>query len=175
MSVPATCTLPSAFASGFVSCMRFRQRINVDLPQPDGPITAVACLASTDMLMPCRASVLPNQAFKLRTSTAIGISLARLSEHTPQENKANKSCCSHDGDHQHQGPGPGLAMPLFIRRNCVVENLQGESRNWLTRAETPKSISESREQQRCRFTCYTRESQHDAGNDARSSGGQSDR
>ena len=33
-------TLPSALAFGIVSCIRFRQRINVDLPQPDGPMIA---------------------------------------------------------------------------------------------------------------------------------------
>jgi hypothetical protein len=38
-------TTPSARAMGFVSCMRFRQRTNVLLPQPDGPISAVAWLA----------------------------------------------------------------------------------------------------------------------------------
>ncbi len=34
-------TAPFAAAPGACSCMRLRQRRNVDLPQPDGPITAV--------------------------------------------------------------------------------------------------------------------------------------
>ena len=38
-------TRPSARASGIVSCMRFRQRTKVDLPQPEGPMMAVAWLA----------------------------------------------------------------------------------------------------------------------------------
>ena len=33
--------LPSTFALGIRSFMRFRQRIRVDLPQPEGPISAV--------------------------------------------------------------------------------------------------------------------------------------
>ena len=32
-------TVPSTRASGMVSCIRFRQRINVDFPQPEGPIS----------------------------------------------------------------------------------------------------------------------------------------
>ena len=56
-------TRPVARASGMVSCMRLRQRTKVDLPQPDGPITAVAWFAATVMLMSYRAWVLPNQAF----------------------------------------------------------------------------------------------------------------
>ncbi len=43
-------TVPSTRASGMVSCMRFRQRMNVDFPQPEGPMSAVARLASTVML-----------------------------------------------------------------------------------------------------------------------------
>ena len=35
-------TVPVTRAMGLVSCMRFRQRTNVLLPQPDGPIRAVA-------------------------------------------------------------------------------------------------------------------------------------
>ena len=45
MSTSPICTVPSARASGLVSCMRLRQRTNVDLPQPEGPISAVAWFA----------------------------------------------------------------------------------------------------------------------------------
>ena len=33
--------LPSTRAPGITSCIRFRDRRNVDLPHPDGPISAV--------------------------------------------------------------------------------------------------------------------------------------
>jgi len=59
--------LPAARASGMVSCMRLMQRTNVDLPQPEGPITAVQWLARAVMLMSYKACFLPNQAFKLFT------------------------------------------------------------------------------------------------------------
>src|ERR1700733_11197107 len=47
--------------------MRFRQRTKVDLPHPEGPITAVARLAGASMSMSYKAWVLPNQAFNFST------------------------------------------------------------------------------------------------------------
>ena len=40
-------TLPSTRAPGITSCIRFRVRRNVDLPQPDGPMNAVTERGST--------------------------------------------------------------------------------------------------------------------------------
>ena len=40
-SWPSITILPSTRAPGITSCMRFRERRNVDLPQPDGPMSAV--------------------------------------------------------------------------------------------------------------------------------------
>jgi len=37
--------MPVARAIGLVSCMRLRQRTKVDLPQPEGPMSAVAWFA----------------------------------------------------------------------------------------------------------------------------------
>src|SRR5215813_5352918 len=115
MSMPPILTSPSALASGMVSCMRLRQRTKVDLPQPEGPITAVAWFASTAILIPCSASVLPNQAFKPRTSTAIDIS-AGLSCNSLTEHKPYQRGCADDHDDQQQSASPGLPMPIIIRR-----------------------------------------------------------
>ena len=48
--------LPSTRAPGIVSFMRFRQRRNVDLPQPEGPIMASTWFLAMSMptfLMAC--------------------------------------------------------------------------------------------------------------------------
>ena len=45
-SVSSTITLPVARAPGISSCMRLMQRTSVDLPQPDGPISAVTLFGS---------------------------------------------------------------------------------------------------------------------------------
>src|ERR1700690_3376268 len=101
-------TLPVARASGTVSCMRFRQRTNVDLPHPDGPMTAVAWFAATVMLMSYKAWVLPNQAFSLSTWIPTPIDSVRSLEHTAaghQAHRTNRSDNQHDQD---QRPRPSL-------------------------------------------------------------------
>src|SRR5436309_531065 len=51
MSSPLRRTSPSTLAFGIVSCIRFRQRINVDLPQPDGPMIAETACSSKSNVM----------------------------------------------------------------------------------------------------------------------------
>jgi hypothetical protein len=41
------------------SCMRLIDRRKVDLPQPDGPISAVTCAGRMDMFTPSTARKLP--------------------------------------------------------------------------------------------------------------------
>ena len=60
-------TTPVARAMGLVSCIRFRQRTKVLLPQPDGPISAVAWFAGMFRLMSCNVCVEPYHAFKCST------------------------------------------------------------------------------------------------------------
>src|SRR5215469_2139078 len=143
MSIPPILTSPSAFASGLASCIRFKQRMNVDFPQPDGPMTAVAWFASTEILLPCSASVLPNQSFRLCTSTA-GSILPRASQHTPHEYEPHQSGRSHDEDHQHQCPRPRLANPILKWRSGIRENLQRQGSDRLIWAQAPELVAESR-------------------------------
>jgi len=42
--------------------MRFRQRMNVDLPQPEGPMMAVTSFSAIGKLMPLMTSDLPKLA-----------------------------------------------------------------------------------------------------------------
>ena len=62
MSWPSSRTSPASAAPGTSSCIRLRMRRNVDLPQPDGPISAVTWPAGMSRLT--RSSTLrsPNQA-----------------------------------------------------------------------------------------------------------------
>src|SRR5580692_8853635 len=68
MSRSPISTVPVARAMGLVSCMRFRQRTKVLLPQPDGPISAVAWLPGIFRLMSCKLWFVPYHAFRLITS-----------------------------------------------------------------------------------------------------------
>src|ERR1700733_6994898 len=60
---------------GLVSCIRFRQRTKVDLPQPEGPIRAVAWFAGIFRLMLCKVWLVPYQAFRSDTSISTPTSL----------------------------------------------------------------------------------------------------
>src|SRR5690349_20907922 len=62
MSSPSSSTSPASAADGTSSCMRLRIRRNVDLPQPDGPISAV--MPPAGMVSETRSSTLwvPNHA-----------------------------------------------------------------------------------------------------------------
>ena len=62
MSSPSSSTSPASGADGTSSCIRLRIRRNVDLPQPDGPISAVMPPAA--IVSETRSSTLwvPNQA-----------------------------------------------------------------------------------------------------------------
>src|ERR1051326_2573021 len=70
MSAPSSHTSPASFALGTSSCIRLRIRRNVDLPQPDGPMSAV--IWPGGMRSDTRSSTLrsPNQADSDRASNS---------------------------------------------------------------------------------------------------------
>src|SRR2546421_9346804 len=92
MFSPSSTTLPSARALGMSSWSRLRQRTSVDLPHPDGPISAVTWLGSTDSEMSSIASRLPYQAERFEISKLAAISHAPSRGHEP----------CHQGKHEHQ-------------------------------------------------------------------------
>src|ERR1700683_4959452 len=62
MSTPSSSTEPDNAALGISSCIRLRTRRNVDLPHPDGPISAVTLLGSMTRLIRSSTLFEPNQA-----------------------------------------------------------------------------------------------------------------
>src|SRR6266581_4775158 len=74
MSSPSKGTFPSALVLGIVSCIRFRHRIRVDLPQPEGPMIAVTACSSISSVISSIARFGPYQAdnASVRTFIAIG-------------------------------------------------------------------------------------------------------
>src|SRR5512133_1208494 len=67
MSISSNKILPVAEALGTTSCIRLRQRMKVDLPQPEGPMMAVTCLAMIGTVIPLRISALPKPARRFET------------------------------------------------------------------------------------------------------------
>jgi hypothetical protein len=55
MSSPSSCSVPLTRQPSMVSFMRFRQRRNVDLPQPEGPIIAMIWFGAISRLTRCIA------------------------------------------------------------------------------------------------------------------------
>ena len=76
MSVPSSRTSPAMAAPGTSWCMRLSIRKNVDLPQPDGPISAVTAPARI-VSDTCSSTMWsPNHAVMSRaSSSARGASL----------------------------------------------------------------------------------------------------
>ena len=69
MSTPSSSTSPAIAAPGTSWCIRLRIRRNVDLPQPDGPISEVtspACIISDTWSSTMWS---PNQAVMSRASS----------------------------------------------------------------------------------------------------------
>src|SRR5229473_2242948 len=168
-------TRPVARASGIVSCMRFRQRTKVDFPQPDGPITAVAWLAATVMLMSCRAWVLPNQAFSLSTWMPTPIISVRSLKHTSTGHKTHRADRGDNEHNQDQRSRPGQAVPFVEGRNGVSEDLQGQRSCGLVHFPIPVLIAEGGKKQGSGFSGDASEGQHYPGNHARGGGAKRDR
>ena len=68
MSSPSSRTSPASDAPGTSSCMRLSSRRNVDLPQPDGPMSAVTSPAGMTRSTPSSTRWSPNQAHASRAS-----------------------------------------------------------------------------------------------------------
>src|SRR3989442_4966916 len=95
MSSPLRRTFPSTLALGIVSCIRFRQRINVDLPQPDGPMIAETACSSKSNVMSSIAFFGPYHAdtFSVWIFAAIASS--------PRDGTKPDDDPRHDGNREH--------------------------------------------------------------------------
>src|SRR6266545_2732447 len=62
-------TLPLTVAPGVSSCIRFKQRSRVDLPQPDGPMMAVTVCAGNKSDTSRTARCCPNSAVRCAASS----------------------------------------------------------------------------------------------------------
>src|SRR5947199_7165241 len=91
MSSPLRRTLPSTLALGIVSCIRLRQRINVDLPQPDDPMIAETACSSKSNVMPSIAFFGPYHAdtLSVRIFSAIASSPrgGTKPDHAPRQDR----------------------------------------------------------------------------------------
>ena len=112
------------------------QRINVDFPHPDGPISAVAWLAATFRLMSYSAWPLPYQAFRFSTWIPTPIIYA-----APKRAAANREAHgrnrSDDKNDEHQRSCPRLPVQIIIGRGGVFKNLKRQRGGGLIQTQSP--------------------------------------
>src|SRR5437762_11436477 len=140
MSAPSRNTCPVMRAPGTVSCMRLRQRRKVDLPHPDGPMTAVTERSRNCTLASRTACIEPKYALSASTRTCGGSAWRATSAATGIAEfvtSASLSCAvalsrsdtsreaddEDDGD-EDEGARPGLRVPFVVWTNRIVENLK---------------------------------------------------
>src|SRR2546425_1816789 len=121
-SCPSSSTLPVIQPPSDSSCMRFRQRRNVVLPHPDGPINAVTvCLGNridTSLTTARRPySAVSRAVWSCSRASAGG---AMTLPDRPAGGEGKKQ----DQSHQHERRGPGEAVPLVERSGGVDVDLE---------------------------------------------------
>src|SRR6185436_13355969 len=104
--------------------MRLRQRMNVDLPQPEGPMMAVTALGAIVRSIPLKTCMLPNQALTPVTWIPSTIPSPHSAEAAPRGDAGRQADDEHHPD-EHEGARPRLAVPVVVGRDRVREDLQG--------------------------------------------------
>src|SRR5581483_9865774 len=141
MSSVPTFTEPFTRALATVSCIRFRQRTNVDLPHPEGPITAVAWRGGIVIEMSYKACVDPNHAFSPATSMP-DVTLPAACERATTGDDADDTDGPDNERNEDKGPRPGQSVLFFEGRDCIGKYLQRQRRGGLIGVEVPKLIAE---------------------------------
>src|SRR5436309_2271982 len=148
MSWSSSVTVPVTRAPGMTSCMRFRLRRKVDLPQPDGPIMAVTCLGSIVMLTSARAYVEPYQAFSPSTSMRFAMGDSESGKPVAAGEKAGDDGEDQHEDDQRKGSSPRAVHRHLKGRLGLDEDEERQARlRALERVRTDAVEAEGREQQ----------------------------
>src|SRR5579872_7125028 len=113
-------------APGMTSCMRLMHRMNVDFPQPDGPIRAVTLFGFISRLTSRTASFLLYQADTSSDLTASPIAFFLPGAHPiaePERQHPSGEVQDDDDAEENKGAGPRLAVQIRIGRLRVVPDL----------------------------------------------------
>src|SRR3954466_6420215 len=128
MSAPSSSTRPVIQPWSDNSCIRFKARRKVDLPHPEGPISAWtrlgAKLRDTDFTAVNLPYMAESLSVTMRGCRAVscsgrrGATRLKVSSASEAEAAYGKACSQaqeEDQQNQHQSGGPGVLMPLLIR------------------------------------------------------------
>src|SRR5712664_4154234 len=109
MSSVSNRTFPSTRAFGMISCMRFKHRMSVDFPHPEGPMIAETECSSMSIVMSSMARLGPYHADTCSTRSFAG----SLSPRNAAKSQDNAGCDADPEHHEHEdegGPPRGLVL-----------------------------------------------------------------
>src|SRR3989454_9304749 len=115
-------TSPATVGPGVTSCMRFRQRSRVLLPQPEGPMIAVTVFAGNKSETSRTARCCPNSAVRCAVSSRSRV-LADATIALPRD-PAGGERDDQDEPHQHERGCPRDPVPLIERARGIHVDLQ---------------------------------------------------
>src|SRR5439155_1672866 len=104
----------TTLAFGIVSCIRYRQRINVDLPQPDGPMIAETACSSKSNVMSSIAFFGPYHADTLSVRIFAAIASSPRDGTKPDDDARHDRNPEHHED-EDQGGAPGGLVQGRVR------------------------------------------------------------
>src|SRR5438046_6094610 len=144
-SAPSSSTRPVTQPPSDSSCIRFRHRRKVLLPQPDGPITAVTVWAGKRMQTSFTTARRPYRAVR-RTVSSRSRASAGGAMALPDGPAGGDAEQQHQR-HEHEGRGPREAVPLLERPRGVLVDLVGQGLHRLRDAGREVQVAERGEEQ----------------------------
>src|SRR5215217_4159299 len=191
MSAPSSSTRPVIQPCSDSSCIRFSVRRKVDLPQPDGPISACTRLGSklsdtdfTALNLPYMADSLSVTMRGCRAVSGSGRGRGARLKACPERSegvssaigaeaaygKAGSQAQYEDEQNQHQRGGPGVLMPLLIGARGIVEHRKRQRGHRLVQIEAQVLAAQRGEQKRGGLAGNPRDRQESSGHDSRQRG-----
>src|SRR3989440_8107712 len=172
MSSPWRRTFPSTLAFGIVSCIRFKQRMRVDFPQPEGPMTAVTMWLSMSIVMSWMANFSPYQAESDSTRSFSAIAGSPRHGTEPDDDARGDAEPEHHED-EDQGDAPGRLVLSQVRTGGPDVDRVRERLDGLVDSPKPIVVSKGGHEERSRFARDPGNSQ-EASRDQRAARGRDD-
>src|SRR6266699_4209664 len=166
MSSSSSRTVPVTQPPSDSSCMRLRQRSNVLLPHPDGPITAVTVRLGNMTDTSFTTARRPNSAVRRTASSWRRASAGGAGATALPNGPAGRESEEQHERHEHQRRRPGEPVPLLEGTGRVGEDLEGQGLHRAADAGREIQVAERRKQQRGRLACYTGDPYQAPGDDA---------
>src|SRR5438105_6561995 len=162
-SAPSSSTRPVTQPPSDSSCIRFRHRRKVLLPQPDGPITAVTVWAGKRMETSFTTARRPYRAVR-RTVSSRSRASAGGAMALPDGPAGGDAEQQHQR-HEHEGRGPREAVPLLERPRSVLIDLMRQGLHRLRDTGREVQVAERGEEERRRLTGDAGDADQAAGDD----------